>query len=256
MIGFQEYCDMLGLREIGRREYRRLVAETNRKIGDDVVKTIRSRYPGVAEVPQEMMNMVAFDIRAPDYDRKMSYMKNLSESYIITNISNSIVKNLDAGSGNVYEFGCGTGSNICALAADNPGFDFYGFDISAQMLKVANEKKARLGLKNLEFLNSSNRLNQMRDSSAVLSIVARAATFDGLVQEMYRVTSEGGFVAIIQSVSKNHRNRIYGVKDEDAFSTKFSRMGLDSGGMCLVQKSYRQKGGERYLMTGLIRKPS
>ncbi|MCB1383180.1 MAG: class I SAM-dependent methyltransferase [Notoacmeibacter sp.] len=48
--------------------------------------------------------------------------------------------------GNVLEIGCGTGRNLIAAARRYPGAQFYGIDISAEMLKTAEGKLDQAGV--------------------------------------------------------------------------------------------------------------
>lgn len=50
------------------------------------------------------------------------------------------------------EIGCGTGLTPTVLAQMNPDATFIGIDLDANHIAVANERKARAGLANLEFL--------------------------------------------------------------------------------------------------------
>jgi S-adenosylmethionine-diacylgycerolhomoserine-N-methlytransferase len=51
--------------------------------------------------------------------------------------------------GSVLEVGCGTGRNLLILARRFPNAQFYGIDISSEMLRTAQRKVRRSGLTNI-----------------------------------------------------------------------------------------------------------
>ena len=51
----------------------------------------------------------------------------------------------------VLEIGCGTGSTAITLAQKHPGVEFIAEDFSQEMINIAKEKAADLGLENLTF---------------------------------------------------------------------------------------------------------
>ena len=57
-----------------------------------------------------------------------------------------LIARLDAGSGSVFEIGCGTGRNLIAVARAYPDARLYGLDISEAMLTTARAKIAAAGL--------------------------------------------------------------------------------------------------------------
>ncbi len=61
------------------------------------------------------------------------------------------MKAAPAATARTLEIGCATGGHIIPLAARCPGAQFVGLDVSAAQIAQANERVARLGLKNIEF---------------------------------------------------------------------------------------------------------
>ncbi|MBL3284953.1 Methyltransferase domain-containing protein [Rickettsiales endosymbiont of Paramecium tredecaurelia] len=55
----------------------------------------------------------------------------------------------------VLELGCSTGENILFFASLFPESHFVGIDISAESIRIANQNKAKMSLKNVEFLTKS-----------------------------------------------------------------------------------------------------
>lgn len=49
---------------------------------------------------------------------------------------------------NVLEIGCGPGIDLCYFAGKYPDKNFYGFDVSPEMVKIANKNIENKGLKN------------------------------------------------------------------------------------------------------------
>lgn len=255
MLSVDQYCDALGLRQLSRREKREISEKVNDEVESKIGGVLKSKYPGIKKYSEDMVNIANFDIRAHNYDARWSDQKSLYESYGMTVVSDIMMKGFGVDSGRVYEFGCGTGSNLCMLAMEHPKVDFYGFDASLGMIEVANGKKKRLGLENLEFLVSSNSSNQMPDGSAKLTIAARVGSYNGLVQEMYRVLESGGILAILAAISKNARNRDYpNRQDGEAFDISFKKIGVEAVGMGIFHKSYRQRGNERSILSSVLKK--
>lgn len=60
-----------------------------------------------------------------------------------------LLKQIVPPTGSVLEVGCGTGRNLLILARRFPSAEFYGIDISTEMLQTAKRKIQRSGLTNI-----------------------------------------------------------------------------------------------------------
>src|SRR5690349_11991348 len=52
------------------------------------------------------------------------------------------------------EIGCGTGEHLCDLAAERPGTNFVGIDLSLKSLYVAVERAREMSLDNIKFIKA------------------------------------------------------------------------------------------------------
>lgn len=81
-----------------------------------------------------------------DVYRYQRYIYDLTRKYYLFG-RDTLLRSLDIPDGaRVLEAGCGTGRNLVVAARTNPQALFYGFDISAQMLKTAAAKSLRAGV--------------------------------------------------------------------------------------------------------------
>jgi len=57
------------------------------------------------------------------------------------------------GANSVIDLGCGSGRQLCQIAAVNPNCSFLGIDLSSNMLASARQYSEKIGLKNISFLH-------------------------------------------------------------------------------------------------------
>ena len=65
--------------------------------------------------------------------------------------------------GSVLEVGCGTGRNLLILARRFPSIQFYGVDISSEMLRTAYRKVFRSGLTNIHLAQADAQMFNARE---------------------------------------------------------------------------------------------
>lgn len=80
--------------------------------------------------------------------RHQRHVYDLTRKYYLLGRDHLIRELLPPSGGDVLELGCGTGRNLIAAAKIYPDANFYGLDISAQMLETAERNIARAGLGN------------------------------------------------------------------------------------------------------------
>ncbi|MCR9059402.1 MAG: class I SAM-dependent methyltransferase [Rhodobacteraceae bacterium] len=80
--------------------------------------------------------------------RHQRHVYDLTRKYYLLGRDHLIRELLPPSGGDVLELGCGTGRNLIAAARIYPDANFYGLDISAQMLETAERNIARAGLGN------------------------------------------------------------------------------------------------------------
>ncbi|MBG6206867.1 S-adenosylmethionine-diacylgycerolhomoserine-N-methyltransferase [Labrenzia sp. EL_126] len=80
--------------------------------------------------------------------RHQRHVYDLTRKYYLLGRDHLIRELLPPSSGDVLELGCGTGRNLIAAAKIYPDANFYGLDISTQMLETAERNIARAGLGN------------------------------------------------------------------------------------------------------------
>ena len=79
--------------------------------------------------------------------RSQSGIYDLSRKYYLLGRDQLIAALAPPRSGRVLEIGCGTARNLVRAARVWPEAEFYGFDISSEMLKVARKNLARAGMR-------------------------------------------------------------------------------------------------------------
>ncbi|MBG6199189.1 S-adenosylmethionine-diacylgycerolhomoserine-N-methyltransferase [Labrenzia sp. EL_13] len=78
--------------------------------------------------------------------RHQRHVYDLTRKYYLLGRDHLIRELLPPSGGDVLELGCGTGRNLIAAAKIYPDANFYGLDISTQMLETAERNIARAGL--------------------------------------------------------------------------------------------------------------
>lgn len=78
--------------------------------------------------------------------RRQRYIYDATRKYYLLGRDRLIADLAPAPGDRVLEVGCGTGRNLVLAAQRYPDARFFGLDISAQMLEMAERKVARLGL--------------------------------------------------------------------------------------------------------------
>jgi ubiquinone/menaquinone biosynthesis C-methylase UbiE len=99
----------------------------------------------------------------------------------------------------IVEIGCGTGDYIIALSEKCPSdHEFFGFDLSPEMLKIAGER----GKERVEFRsgNANDRFPFPDDFANMLfcmNVVHHLADLERFFEESYRVLKDGGILVIV-----------------------------------------------------------
>ncbi|SEE21574.1 S-adenosylmethionine-diacylgycerolhomoserine-N-methlytransferase [Rhizobiales bacterium GAS188] len=80
--------------------------------------------------------------------RRQRHIYDASRKFYLLGRDELIAKLAPPPGGRVLEIACGTGRNLVKLARTYPGAEFYGFDVSAEMLDTARRATKRAGLEN------------------------------------------------------------------------------------------------------------
>ena len=92
---------------------------------------------------------------------------------------------------------CGTGLDITALAKIKSDRQFIGYDMSKKLIERANERKKRLGMKNLQFIIAEQSELPFANETADVLIMKNTAVEESLlpeIQEYYRIDSSIPYV--------------------------------------------------------------
>jgi demethylmenaquinone methyltransferase/2-methoxy-6-polyprenyl-1,4-benzoquinol methylase len=107
------------------------------------------------------------------------------------------------GHGAVLDLCCGTGDVALSLAGEQPGLLMVGMDFSPSMLKVAEQKREKMGLGNVQWVNGSAMAlpfpNDAFDCSVISFGLRNTTDYKKVLSEMMRVTKPGGVICCLEA---------------------------------------------------------
>ena len=103
----------------------------------------------------------------------------------------------------ILDLCCGTGDMALMLAAGNPGASITAVDFSGEMLKVAEKRKKKKGLTNIEFFKQNAEKLAFRDGyfdCIVISFGLKCVSDrERVLREMYRLVRPGGLAYCLET---------------------------------------------------------
>ena len=106
------------------------------------------------------------------------------------------------------DIGCGMGSPSLMLAEKYPNSEFWGYDMSEETVRLANEKAAKLGLKNAKFsvqdcakITTKNDLFDLITSFDAIHDQARP---DKVLSSVYRLLKADGWFSLVDVKAHSH----------------------------------------------------
>ena len=157
-----DYFNLLGIRRINDFE-----KAVNKTFGSEKAKSIIEKWdvlnpPQIdygdthvaglhTEEPRSIDHTELYDFMNQNYSLSMICC-SVSETDIYVKTCNWINDNRYAFTGPILDIGCGTGIVTCFMATIFPEFKITGIDRSKNSVAIANERKERLGLKNVTFI--------------------------------------------------------------------------------------------------------
>lgn len=156
---------------------------------------------------------------------------------------------------------CGTGDQGFYFLKLKPKINFTGVDINPGMIKIAQKRKDKFGLKNISFLNiDATKLPLANDSfdSALISLGLHEIEKKSrkiIISEMKRVVKKNGFLIFVDFSSPLPKNIIslFIKAVENSVDKERFKEYLESGGLSEILKENKLTPEKNfYLMSGLI----
>jgi S-adenosylmethionine-diacylgycerolhomoserine-N-methlytransferase len=88
--------------------------------------------------------------------RRQRHVYDLTRKYYLAGRDEAIARLRPKPSDTVLEIGCGTGRNLIGAARAYPGAQFFGLDVSREMLRAADASIARAGLSSRILITQAN----------------------------------------------------------------------------------------------------
>ncbi len=159
----------------------------------------------------------------------------------------------------VLDVCCGTGDQLFYFA--KLGIEGVGIDINPKMIKIAEKRKDKLGVKNISFLVGDAARLPFGENSFDFALISLALheieenLRDKIISEMKRVVKKDGFLLFIDFKSplpKGPHSLFIKTIEYLAGKERF-RSYLESGGLsALFEKNKLKPEKSDYLMSGLI----
>ena len=101
----------------------------------------------------------------------------------------------------LLDAGCGNGRVTFPVADNYPDLKIVGIDLSEEMLAILKEKITKVDIKNYKIINSSLSKIDYNDNhfnfSLISSVLHSIKNWRDIIDEVIRVTKEGGFLILI-----------------------------------------------------------
>jgi SAM-dependent methyltransferase len=136
----------------------------------------------------------------------LNYSKTRSSVQWVIEPLNNAVKDLPADSG-ILDIGCGTGNYIIELSNTLHGYDYYGFDISDKMLKVARSRSD-----SVKFLNGdAEKAFPFKDGIFYLcfavDVIHHIVDIRNIFSEIFRCLKTKGKFILVTDLEENIKKR-------------------------------------------------
>lgn len=159
----------------------------------------------------------------------------------------------------ILDICCGTGDQLFYFA--KLGVEAVGIDINPEMIKIAEKRKYKLGVKNVSFLVGDAAKLPFEENSFGLVLISLALheidenLRDKIISEMKRVVKENGsliFIDFNSPLPKNPQSLFIKIVEYLMGKSRFKSY-LENGGLpALLEKNKLKLEKRDYLMSGLI----
>lgn len=114
-------------------------------------------------------------------------------------LTSALVQKLNSGATTITDIASGPGEPACTIAQDFPEAKVLCTDISADMIQQANDRKEKLGLKNIECMTMGlNDLSAIAPNSQDVVVVQFGLMFtedlDGALNQIHTILKPGGYM--------------------------------------------------------------
>ena len=159
----------------------------------------------------------------------------------------------------ILDICCGTGNQLFYFA--KLGVETVGIDINPKMIKIAEKRKYKLGVKNVSFLVGDAAKLPFEENSFDLALISLALheidenLRDKIISEMKQVVKENGsliFIDLNSPLPKNPQSLFIKIVEYLMGKSRFKSY-LENGGLpALLEKNKLKLEKRDYLMSGLI----